>query len=197
MEFNACRWLIFSNHVSALPLEENDRRFNIVRNDAPPKDPAYYGRLYAVLKDSSFVVGVAQLLNARSLVNFNPGAHAALNEAKRDLVEASLSEADRTLRDVLEHWPTDVMLSSTLGQLLMGGVVGGTLTPGHRNALERRGIKPYRSNVKFMGAAVRVSVLRNYAHWKDAHPSLVRSELEKVPHPVFDPRRYLEDRAAI
>jgi primase-polymerase (primpol)-like protein len=196
MEFNACRWLIFSNHVSALPLEENDRRFNIVRNDAPPKKPAYYGRLYAVLKDSSFVAGVAQLLNARSLVSFNPGAHATLNEAKRDLVEASLSEADRTLRDVLEHWPTDVVLSSTLGQLLAGGVVGGTLTPGHRNALERRGIKPYRSNVKFMGAAVRVSILRNHARWKDADPSVVRSELEKVQYPMLNPRHYLEDHAA-
>jgi primase-polymerase (primpol)-like protein len=196
MEFNACRWLIFSNHVSALPLEENDRRFNIVRNDAPPKDPAYYDRLYAVLKDSSFIAGVAQLLNTRSLVSFNPGAHAVLNEAKRELVEASFSEADRTLRDVLEHWPTDVMLSSTLGQLLTGDVVGGTLTPGHRNALERRGIKPYRSNVKFMRAAVRVSILRNHARWKDADPSLIRKELEKMEHPVLNPRWYLEECAA-
>ena len=196
-EFNACRWLIFSNHVSALPLEESDRRSNIVRNDAPPKDQAYYGRLYAVLKDSSFIAGVAQLLNARSLVSFNPGAHAMLNEAKRDLVEASLSDVDRTLRDVLEHWPTDVMLSSTLGQLLAGGVTGGTLTRGHRNALERRGIKPYRSNVKFMGAAVRVSILRNHARCKDADPSIIRCELEKMQHPVLNPRCYLEDRATL
>jgi hypothetical protein len=197
VELNACRWLIFSNHVSALPLEESDRRFNIVRNDAPPKDAAYYGLLYAALKDSSFIAGVAQLLNARSLVNFNPGAHATLNEAKRDLVEASLSDADRTLRDVLQYWPTDVMLSSTLGQLLTGGAASGTLTPGHRNALERRGIKPYRRNVKFMEVAVRVSVLRNHARWKDAEPSVIRCELEKMQHPVVNPHRYLEDRAAI
>jgi Family of unknown function (DUF5906) len=196
-EFNACRWLIFSNHVSALPLEESDRRFNIVRNDAPPKDQAYYGRLYAALKDSSFIAGVAKLLNARSLVSFNPGAHAMLNEAKRDLVEASLSDADRTLRDVLEHWPTDVMLSSTLGQLLTEDSVGGTLTAGHRNALERRGIKPYRSNVKFMGAAARVTIIRNFARWKDADPSIIRCELEKIQHPVLNPRLYLEDRAAL
>jgi primase-polymerase (primpol)-like protein len=196
MEFNACRWLIFSNHVSALPLEENDRRFNIARNDAPPKDPAYYGRLYAALKDPSFIAGVAELLKTRSLLSFNPGAHAILNEAKRDLVEASFSEADRTLRDVLEHWPTDVILSSNLGQLLTGDVLGGTVTPAHRNALERHGIKPYRNGVKFKGTAVRLNILRNHVFWKDADPSLIRKELEKMEHPVLNPRRYLEECAA-
>jgi primase-polymerase (primpol)-like protein len=193
VEFNACRWLIFSNHVSALPLEEGDRRFNVVRNDCPPRPPEYYSKLYTALKDRAFINGVARMLGARDISGFNPGAHAVLNDAKNELVAASRTEVETDLIDLVTHWPADVMLNPELGRLLAGG---GPLTPHHRHALERRGVKPYGRQLRFRGAVVRVSILRNYARWKDADPELVRSELEKVPASIFDVRGFLADHGA-
>lgn len=199
-EFNACRWLIFSNHISALTLDEHDRRFNVVHNEAPPRAPDYYARLYAVLKEPAFIAGVAHLLRTRDLSSFNPGAHAAMNAAKEAVVAASRSEADETLVELVKHWPADVIHTSTLGELITGQL-GGKVTRGHMHALERRGIKPYRSLIKIEGAPVRVSILRNVARWKDAEPVHIRAELGRGPTPLQMPiggaRAYLDNLTAV
>lgn len=199
-EFNACRWLIFSNHISALTLDEHDRRFNVVHNEAPPRAPDYYARLYAVLKEPAFIAGVAHFLRTRDLSSFNPGAHAAMNAAKEAVVAASRSEADETLVELVKHWPADVIHTSTLGELITGQL-GGKVTRGHMHALERRGIKPYRSLIKIEGAPVRVSILRNVARWKDAEPVHIRAELGRGPTalqmPIGGARAYLDNLTAV
>lgn len=182
-EFNACRWLIFSNHISALTLDEHDRRFNVVHNEAPPRAPDYYARLYASLKEPAFISGAAHLLRTRDLSSFNPGAHAAMNAAKEAVVAASRSEADEALIELIKHWPADVIHTSTLGELITGQL-GGKVTRGHMRALEGRGIKPYKTPIKHEGAPIRVSILRNVARWKDADPAQIRAELGRGPTPL-------------
>lgn len=198
-EFNACRWLVFSNHISALTLDEHDRRFNVVHNEAPPRAPDYYARLYAALKNPAFIAGVAHSLRARDLSSFNPGAHAVMNDAKEAVVAASRSEADEALVELVKHWPVDVIHTSTLGELITGQL-GGKVTRGHMHALERRGIKPYKSLIKLEGAPVRVSILRNVARWKDADPVQIRAELGRGPTPQRMPlggaRAYLDNLTA-
>lgn len=179
-EFNACRWLIFSNHISALTLDEHDRRFNVVHNEAPPRAPDYYASLYAALKSPAFVAGVAHLLRTRDLASFNPGAHAVTNDAKAAVVAASRTDADEALVELVKHWPVDVIHTSTLGELITGQL-GGKVTRGHMHALERRGIEPYKSPIRLEGMAVRVSILRNVARWKGADPMQIRAELGRGP----------------
>jgi primase-polymerase (primpol)-like protein len=194
-EFNACRWLIFSNHISALPLDEHDRRFNVVRNEEPPRAPEYYARLYAALKDRAFIAGVAHLLQTRDLSGFNPGEHAVMNEAKEAVVAASRSEADEILNDLVERWPVDVILTSTLGELITGQP-NGKVTGGYRHALERRGIRPYKQ-IRVEGHPVRVSILRNFQQWKDADAGQIRAALERGPKPSFGgARSYLDNLTA-
>lgn len=198
-EFNACRWLIFSNHISALTLDEHDRRFNVVHNEAPPHTPDYYARLYSALKEPAFIAGVAHLLRTRDLSSFNPGAHAVMNDAKEAVVAASRSEADEALVELVKHWPVDVIHTSTLGELITGQL-GGKVTRGHMHALERRGIKPYKSLIKLEGTPVRVSILRNIVRWKDADPMQIRAELGRGPTPQRMPlggaRAYLDNLTA-
>lgn len=45
VEFNFCRWLIFSSSIMAIPLTDNDRRFEVVRHEGEPKDAGYYASL--------------------------------------------------------------------------------------------------------------------------------------------------------
>jgi len=183
-EFNACRWLVFSNHRSALALHDDDRRFNVSRFDGVPRDAGYYKRLYVAMRDPAFIAGVAHMLKSRDLTDFNPGAHAVMNAAKQAVIAANRSETDETLIDLVNHWPADVIQSSTLGELITG-LPGGKLTPAHRHALERRGIQVRKAPVKFGGTACRVSIIRNPDRWEAADPHLIVAELGRGPQIGF------------
>ena len=188
LEYNACRWLIFSNHTSALPLTERDRRFNIVRNDNPPMPPEYYAQLYAAVKDPGFIAGVAELLGTRDISAFNPGAHAVMNEAKREMVSASRSDADDVIVHLVENHPADVIANSTLGTILNNQIYG-KLTPHHRHALERAGVRPYGKAVRLSSGVGKVSILRNHAFWKEATTCQIQAEIAKTSTiPTFGER---------
>lgn len=196
-EFNACRWLVFSNHRSALALNETDRRFNVVIREGTPQAPDYYARLYAALKAPAFIAGVAHFLRTRDLSAFNPGAHAVMNAAKEAVIAANRSEADEMLVDVVTHWPADVIQSSMLGELITGQP-GGRITPAHRHALERRGIRGRKKPVWFGNSTCRVSILRNPEQWEGADANLIAAELAKVPQqlPFGGIRSYLDNLTA-
>lgn len=196
-EFNACRWLVFSNHRSALALNETDRRFNVVIREGTPQAPDYYARLYAALKEPGFIAGVAHFLRTRDLSAFNPGAHAVMNAAKEAVIAANRTEADETLVDVVKHWPADVIQSSMLGELITG-LPGGKITPAHRHALERRGIRGRKKPVWFGNSTCRVSILRNPEQWEGADANLIAAELAKVPQqlPFGGIRAYLDNLTA-
>jgi primase-polymerase (primpol)-like protein len=197
VEYNVCRFLIFSNCTSALPLNESDRRFNVVRNDAAPMSSNYYKTLYAALKDPEFIKAVAQFLRTRDISSFNPGEHAALNEAKRELIAASRSEADETLMQLVAVCPSDVIPSSILGALLTG-VPGGKVTPAHRHAIERAGIRTHGARIRVGSVSTRVCILRNHPKWKEADPHEIRAELEKLPPlPFGNPSGYLDQLPAV
>lgn len=196
-EFNACRWLVFSNHRGALALNETDRRFNVVIREGVPRAPDYYARLYAALKEPAFIAGVAHFLRTRDLSAFNPGAHAVMNAAKEAVIAANRSEADDLLVDLARVWPADVIQTSTLGELITGQP-GGKITPAHRHALERRGIRGRKSAVWFGNTACRVSILRNPERWEGADGYLIAAELAKVPQqlPLGGVRAYLDTLTA-
>ena len=179
LEYNACRWLIFSNHTSALPLTERDRRFNIVRNDLPPMPAGYYGRLYAALKDPEFIAGVAMFLRKRDISAFNPGAHALLNEVKREMVSASRSDADDIIEFLKENHPADIISNPKLGGYLNEQPIG-KIQPHHKHALGRAGVQPYGKSIKLAGRPIKVSILRNAEFWKSMPPEQIRNELAKA-----------------
>jgi primase-polymerase (primpol)-like protein len=196
-EFNACRWLVFSNHRSALALNETDRRFNVVIREGTPRDADYYRGLYAALKDPGFIAGVAHTLRTRDLSDFNPGAHAVMTAAKEAVVAANRSEADETLIELVKYWPADVIHSSTLGELITGQM-GGKVTRGHLHALERRGIRGRKKPVWVGNSTCRVSILRNPERWEGADAYLIATELAKVPQllPLGGARAYLDTLTA-
>lgn len=199
IEYNSCRWLILSNHVEALAVNEADRRFNVVYTEHKPRDSGYYRRLYAAVREPVFIAGVAHFLGTRDLSGFNPFAPPPMTESKALVIAASRSEADEILADVVNHWPADVIQSSMLGELITGQL-GGKITPAHRHALSRRGIKEF-GKVRIGGITARVSILRNHERWKEVDASLIRTELSRGPQqPAFGPggaRAYLDNLTAV
>lgn len=182
LEWNACRWLIFSNHTSALPLTEKDRRFNVVHNERAPMPEGYYGKLYATLKDASFIEAVAWMLKTRNISGFNPGAHAVMSEAKRDMIGASKSDADDIIAYLVAEHPADVITNTRLAEILSNQQYS-TLSAHHRHALDRAGTKAYGKAVRVEGKVMKVRILRNYDTWKDASYPQIVEELRKANAP--------------
>lgn len=185
VEFNCCRWLLFSNHRSALRLTESDRRFNVSICDSRPRSEAYYAELYGTLDKPGFIDAVATALAARDLSRFNPGARAIANTARAEVVGTSKTEVQQAVEMVRDYWPADVIPNTTLADIIAGDGNGSkfTLQQGTaRHAIEDAGMHPYGKTVKVEGKVVRFTIIRNVAKWKAANGMELALELKgKVP----------------
>lgn len=191
VEFNACRWLLFSNHLSAIPLENGDRRIEVVSTEAPPQGPDYYTRLYRALESREFIAAVAAVLAERDISGFNPGAHARNTEAKKTATNASRTPMAEACQLLVDYWPADFIRASDLFDVLTGGQSVGSLTAAHRRTLEQAGIHAWGKPVKIDGKATRVSVLRNRERWlQQGTADEVRKELERVKIDTFEATAY-------
>jgi len=198
VEYNSCRWLMFSNHTSAIPLENGDRRIEVVSTNAAPKGVAYYEQLYAALGNPHFIAAVAKFLGARDISQFKPGAHAVLTEAKKAATQASQTPTSMFCEMLIGFWPSDLITSADLYQVLAGDDFTGRggLTPGHRRVLEDHCIESVGKPVKIRGRATRVSILRDAQKWKQATGDEIRAELQKAEQEEMSAREYLENLAA-
>lgn len=178
LEFNACRWLVFSNHISALPIEDRDRRWQVVINEHAPREPDWYLSLYRALDDRKFIAAVACFLKHRDLTRFNPGEKASESQAKADVVRASKSPIDQWVDLIVEHWPCDVAPSALLAHVL-GLTEEGGLSPAHRRALERGGIASLGRLVRIDGHPTRLSIVRRKPYWAGRDAGELRAEWER------------------
>ena len=181
VEWNACRWLIFSNSEVAIPLEDADRRFVVVRCDDNPKSEGYYWELYSLRDDPEFIASVAEYLRARDISAFKAGMRAPLTAAKTALLERVRSEAEQILFDIAARWPVDVITSVEIDAAMGEERPKGSAK---RYALERAGLiklrqwtaqGQYGEKVKVTGYAV-----RNADEWKGADAPALRAEIARV-----------------
>lgn len=181
VEFNSCRWLVFSNHISAIPIEENDRRWNVSLTEEKPKSSDYYRKLYDLLDKPRFIQSVAYMLQKIDLTDFNPGEHAHDNAAKRRVREASLSEADEWAIKLREYWPSDLIDNEQLSYVLTGEYEPNSKRA-MKHVIERAGFKTAPKHVRVGGKFRRYVVLRNFEEWLDpAKPPLaIGRELDRI-----------------
>ncbi len=178
MEHNAARWLIFSNHTGALPLDENDRRFWVVSHDSQPKGASYYVRLYRLLKNPAFVPSVRELLLRRDISGFNPGQRPPMNDAKTALVEFSQSEEDAVCKVLVIKWPADVMTATEMNAQLPG--YKPLQSSATRHAMDRVGIRKLSKKIRHTGALEGVYAIRNHPKWNSASTDAVRGEIDRA-----------------
>jgi hypothetical protein len=107
VEYNKLRWLIFSNHDDALPVDTEDRRLHIIANPEKPMPASYYSKLYARLEDADFAEAIGYWLSTVDIGSFNPGAKPKMNAAKKAVVEASKSQLHRDTEDQLKQWASE------------------------------------------------------------------------------------------
>lgn len=203
IEYNSCRWLILSNHMAALPLDQNDRRVEVVAIDKAPRPAEAYTKLYQLLDDKLFIATVAAYLGKRDISNFNPGDRAKLTTAKVETLATSLSPMANWVRLMVQHWPCDLIRSSDLQDLLNGDDPrgGSNLSAAQRRTLEQFGVQALGTPKKIDGKLMRLSIVRNVAEWKRAPASAIAehyrvgqaklAELKEV-HKVYGPRDLID-----
>lgn len=179
VEWCCTRWLMFSNHVAALPLPHEDRRVTVIENPNVGRDEGYYSRLYGLLGDPNFIAAVRDFLIRRDIRNFNPGAHAVMNDAKRETVNATRSENDIAAADVAANWPCDVILSADLTTELTDSNGEPPTGPQLRFIAQAAGMRSYGKRIKFGGKPHNCWLIRNHEHWLAATGPELLAEIRR------------------
>jgi hypothetical protein len=176
-EYNACRWLILSNSEMALPLEDNDRRFWVVRSDDQPKDTEYYSMLYRLREDPAFIASIAHALHSRDISAFKPGALPPMTEAKARLLDRTRSDAETVMREITESHPSDIISSVKLRDFMEDGQLPAPAAM--RHMLDRVGwVKVGKTRLGgTLGQQAKLYAIRNGDEWRSASPDALRNEM--------------------
>jgi phage/plasmid primase-like uncharacterized protein len=184
VEFNTLRWLVFSNHKNALPLNDEDRRFRVVMHKAPPRSPEIYERLYALLQDAEFINSVGVYLRGRDISRFKPGERPPLNADKLAAIAASKPMSTQAAEEIVACWPADVITYKHAIELLTGDPEKKDFTAGMRRAMEEAGAVTWGQGdvkrIKMNGAPHRVWVLRKREKWMAESTDAIRREVGRA-----------------
>lgn len=143
VEYNCCRWLMFSNHEDALPLDPNDRRVIVIENPTTCRPAEYYSRLYALLGDAQFIASVRTFMAQVDLSTFNPGERAPMSEAKQRAIASVASGVDRAVTEFKAAWPEAYPVAPlrVLRQFVEGDTGNRPSDGALRHAMARAGVE--------------------------------------------------------
>ena len=184
IEFNSCRWLIFSNHRNALPIKETDRRVRVVMHDADPRAPEIYEYLYSLIDEPEFINAVGDFLRQRDISHFKPGERPPMSAAKRAAISASKPLSVQAAQDIVKFWPSDVITYKDTTELLAGTSGVSEMTPALRRAIEEAGAIQWFYNdtnrIKINKYPHRILILRNAPEWLAQNAEAVRAEVNRA-----------------
>jgi hypothetical protein len=134
VERNVMRWLVFSNNWDALPIEQNDRRWNFVENPTQPKSTEHYQGMYDQTLNLHFIAAVWAHLTTLPLAGFNVGDRPIENNARARMLANLASEEELALKEFKERWPAQVARWSKVEQFVRDRMPG---KPINQTALKR------------------------------------------------------------
>ena len=93
--------LMFSNHDDALPLDEGDRRFWVIRHMHDPKSPDYYTRLFNWLTTANMNHIFRYFLD-RDISQWEYAAPAPMTQAKKAMIQGARHEDEQHIAEAIE-----------------------------------------------------------------------------------------------
>jgi hypothetical protein len=138
VEHNVLRWLVFSNNWDALPIEQNDRRWNFVENPSKPQSPNYYRLIYDQVRRDEFIAAVWAHLFTLPLDGFNVGDRPIENDARGIVLANLASEEELAIVEFRDRWPTQVARYEKIEAFVRSKTPGKNL---NRNAIKRNLLK--------------------------------------------------------
>ena len=111
-------YLLFSNHENAMKLADNDRRVYVLNNAIQPESPEYFVALNDWLQNSDWERSLWRWLRKRKVDLAELHAPPVKTQAKDDLIRASKQAIDVAVEAVLDNWPTNLIASFQLKEVL-------------------------------------------------------------------------------
>lgn len=177
-EYNACRWLAFSNHDNALPLDNTDRRWHVTRHTAEPLDEEYYKKLYAWSDNPESANAIGWYLSKRDISKFNPGEKPEVNDAKKTVINASKNMIKQYAQELVEDYPADIIINAAIADVLSEGKET-VCTDAMRRALEDLGCVRIPKQLRVGEVVYRCWILRNSDEWLAKAPYERAQEVAK------------------
>ncbi|SFU74013.1 hypothetical protein SAMN05216339_10969 [Nitrosomonas eutropha] len=174
-EYNACRWVIFSNHEDAVALDHTDRRFWVVVHELDTKPPEHYTGIIPWFNDGRNAGAVRLWLRDRDIRGFNPGQRPPLDEAKLKVIEANKSEDVLLIEDIINDWPSDVIGNCNIRTALIQH--DRKLDNRMVHALKDAGAARFNKTIWAGGNPERVWIIRNHKKWSKAEAKEIATEL--------------------
>jgi hypothetical protein len=192
--------MMFSNHIDALPISEEDRRHYVARCTTQPKPAEYFDLIYDALKDPVTLRAIYEHLMSVDLRGFAIEGRAPESDVKREMIAESRADEETELRRIIAEWPSDVMRSATLRMMLQAFRDNDLLFGEDRHKSDQLSTGQLRRlyrvcGVKTMGQVrmihidpskgrtetwFRIVVLRNYRErWAKAAEADLRAEIER------------------
>ena len=185
--------MLFSNHLDALPLDETDRRLYVARCTQEPREGSYFDSIYTALENLDTLRALYERLMTVELDGFPIAGRAPDSATKLDVIEHGRTDEEAELRRLIREWPSDVMRSSTLRNMLQDVRYDGSdfnerpedrpkdaalPTSTLRRLYRVCGVVTWKQQVRIDQELTRVVVLRNYfAAWKHAEDRALGAEV--------------------
>ena len=118
VEQNCCRWLMFSNHLDAIPFDIGDRRLIVIENPTHRAGADWYEYLHDQIERPDFIASIQRYLSTLDISAFKAGEHAPMNSAKQRALGALESNADKAARQFKASWPGQLATVSILSEYL-------------------------------------------------------------------------------
>jgi primase-polymerase (primpol)-like protein len=169
LESNSCRWLLFSNHKNAIPMNDNDRRWYVCHLLSTPRPEHIYAHLYGLLEQPTFIDSIGCWLRARDLSAFNPGKRPPVTLAKQKAIDASKSDFQRLAGNIAKYWPSDFITVNDLTSIMFEGDMSGAgrrLSAAMKHALQDAGLHYVEKPIHdASGQKCRAWLVRNVETW--------------------------------
>ena len=120
-------FFMMSNHVDAIVLREDDRRFNVFLNEQPPKPAEYYVKLYRWLEDNNNIAALFHALKARKIKHFNYQTPMK-NVARQQLIDSTKNELEFLFEAFIANPPQPWMTFEEISRVISTDKNGHTIT---------------------------------------------------------------------
>lgn len=161
MEYNCTRWLMFSNHLDALPIDNMDRRIVVIQNPEVRRPQQDYTMLYSLLYDGAFISSVFHYLKKYDISGFNAGEPAQMTAIKHKIIDAGTSELEKLVFEFKEECQTALTTMARIKAYVTGhGLTFRDNALAH--AIDKTGMERVSKRVRLNGQRVSIVCVHSY-----------------------------------
>ncbi|WP_146049656.1 DUF5906 domain-containing protein [Novosphingobium sp. HII-3] len=158
VERNCCRWLYCSNHLDALPFDDEDRRLIVIENPKSAAGAEWFDFLHAEMADPDFIASVQHYLLTFDLAGYNAHEPAPLSPMKQRALAMMRSGAEHAVREFARRWPGDFATLADLRVFI--GEENGCSDAALRQYIAKAGMSSGKTRIKFGPTPQTVLVVR-------------------------------------